>query len=360
MNILKYLICSLLLSGVSTAFAVVETYQFDTEAQRQRYEHFIEILRCPKCQNQNLAGSNSPIAEDLRFQLVRQLKEGKQDQEIIDFMVARYGDYVLYDPPFKKITYVLWLAPLFLLIIGFLVVVLITRSNRQRTEQVDAIENPVVTAHIDQSSPDEGKDKYRALIFFAVAVVFVSAGTALLYRHLGASEQLKITEVTERFYGEINKAAAEKRKPDLGSGRELVALLLPYLEKHSDDLNLVYELGSVYAQLSEFENALPWYKQYLLAVPTDERVLTEYVQLLYITANQELTERVLFVVDRALELNPHNTEVLTLMAMHYHQRGEYKQAADYWQRLLVALPTDAEIYPTVQKALADARHHSKK
>ena len=101
---------------------------------------------------------------------------------------------------------------------------------------------------------------------------------------------------------------------------------------------------------------MPWYKQYLMAVPTDERVLTEYVQLLYITAHQQLTERLLFVVDRALTLNPHNLEVLSLMAMHYHQAGEFAKAADYWQRMLETLPADSEAYPAVQRALAEARH----
>ena len=93
------------------AAAVVDTYEFDDEVTRQRYLSFVEELRCPKCQNQNLAGSDSPIAADLRRELYLQLEAGRSDKEIIDFMVARYGDYVLYRPPVKSSTVLLWVLP---------------------------------------------------------------------------------------------------------------------------------------------------------------------------------------------------------------------------------------------------------
>jgi len=358
----KLLLLFFCFSIATSAFAVIETYDFDTDVQRDRYQHFIEVLRCPKCQNQNLAGSNSPIAEDLRRELARQIKAGNQDQEIVDFMVARYGDFVLYDPRFKKNTFVLWLAPLFLLMAGLIMVFFMAwRSRRIAVSPVandaNKDEKPAPSSLVSPS--DEGSSRQTAWIVFVVALVFTAVGSWLLYRHLGAGEQLEITHATEQFYAEVNKAAEEKRAPDPATGRVLIKLLLPYLQKHQDDLNLVYILGSTYAQLSEFENALPWYKQYLMAVPTDERVLTEYVQLLYIAAHQQLTDRVLFVVDRALTLNPHNVEVLSLMAMHYHQTGEFAKAADYWQRMLATLPVDSEAYPAVQKALAEARHGMK-
>lgn len=117
------------------ASAVVEVHTFDNETQRQRYQHFIDELRCPKCQNQNLAGSNSPIAEDLRRELVRLLHEGKSDAEIIDFMVARYGDYVLYRPKLQSNTLVLWGGPILLAIIGLLTLVFILRRRHSGTAE---------------------------------------------------------------------------------------------------------------------------------------------------------------------------------------------------------------------------------
>lgn len=72
-------------------------------------------LRCPQCQNQNLIESNSPIAKDLRFKVFVMVKEGKSEQEIVDYMVERFGDFVLYQPPFKVQTWLLWLTPVVIL-----------------------------------------------------------------------------------------------------------------------------------------------------------------------------------------------------------------------------------------------------
>lgn len=120
------------------AMAVIDVYEFEDEVQRKRYLSFIDELRCPKCQNQNLAGSDSPIAQDLRRELYRMLEEGKSDKEITDFMVARYGDYVLYKPQVKSNTYLLWGLPVGLFAVAWLVAALTIRKRRAGTLKVDA------------------------------------------------------------------------------------------------------------------------------------------------------------------------------------------------------------------------------
>src|SRR5215467_5446528 len=90
-----------------------------------------EELRCLVCQNQTLAESNAPLAEDLRNQLREQIREGKSDKQVVDFLVERYGDFVLYRPPLKGTTILLWFGPLLLLAIGF--AVLLRRMQRRRT-----------------------------------------------------------------------------------------------------------------------------------------------------------------------------------------------------------------------------------
>jgi cytochrome c-type biogenesis protein CcmH len=91
-----------------------------------------EELRCLVCQNQTLADSNAPLAEDLRNQLREKMREGKSDAEVVDFLVERYGDFVLYRPPLKPTTLLLWFGPLLLLAAGF--VVLLRRVLRRRSE----------------------------------------------------------------------------------------------------------------------------------------------------------------------------------------------------------------------------------
>lgn len=101
--------------GVSADNSV---YTFNSEADRERFKRFTYELRCPKCQSQNLAGSDAKISQDLKRELHRLINEGKDDEAIIDFMVSRYGEFVLYKPRFKETTYLLWLGPLGLVLLG--------------------------------------------------------------------------------------------------------------------------------------------------------------------------------------------------------------------------------------------------
>ena len=95
----------------SHALAVIETYEFSSEFLEARYYQLSQELRCPKCQNQNIADSNAPIARDLRALLHRQLEAGASDDEILAFMVERYGEFVRYRPDVNSQTAVLWYFP---------------------------------------------------------------------------------------------------------------------------------------------------------------------------------------------------------------------------------------------------------
>lgn len=103
-----------------------------------RYQHLIEELRCLVCQNQNIAESNAPLAVDLRNQVLKMLEEGRSDSEIKDYLIARYGDFVLYRPPFKPVTWLLWVGPFLLLAIGLFVAIRnFRRSENPVTDSVD-------------------------------------------------------------------------------------------------------------------------------------------------------------------------------------------------------------------------------
>jgi len=103
-----------------SALAVIETYEFSNPDLEARYQRLSQELRCPKCQNQNIADSNAPIAKDLRALLHTQLETGASDEEILDFMVARYGEFVRYRPAVDSKTAVLWYAPVVLTLLGFI------------------------------------------------------------------------------------------------------------------------------------------------------------------------------------------------------------------------------------------------
>ena len=111
------LLCALFLVS-SSACAVIETYEFSSPDLASRYHQLSQELRCPKCQNQNIADSNAPIARDLRVVLYEQLEAGQTDAQILDFMVARYGQFVRYRPEVDRQTALLWWSPLLLLVLG--------------------------------------------------------------------------------------------------------------------------------------------------------------------------------------------------------------------------------------------------
>ncbi|WP_027857805.1 cytochrome c-type biogenesis protein [Marinobacterium jannaschii] len=133
---MKRLITLLILLFPLTLQAAIDTYEFRDEETRKRFLVLTAELRCPKCQNQNLADSNSPIAEDLRGEVYRMLEKGESDTDIIDFMVVRYGEFVLYRPRLSSETYLLWYGPAALVVIGVVVVLLVTRRRRKNTGQV--------------------------------------------------------------------------------------------------------------------------------------------------------------------------------------------------------------------------------
>ncbi|KAA8746877.1 cytochrome c-type biogenesis protein CcmH [Pseudomonas koreensis] len=123
------------LSLAGVAHAAIDTYEFAKEGDRERFRELTKELRCPKCQNQDIADSNAPIAADLRKEIFRMLGEGKDNQQIIDFMVDRYGDFVRYKPALNAKTALLWFGPAGLLFGGLVVIAVIVRRRRaQRTE----------------------------------------------------------------------------------------------------------------------------------------------------------------------------------------------------------------------------------
>jgi len=140
----------------SPAQAAIETYQFATPEMAERFNDLTEELRCPKCQNQNLSDSDSIISVDLRRQVKTMVDGGKTDDEIRTFMAQRYGDFILYDPPFKMQTLVLWLAPAILLVLGLLAIVVVRRSNSPAAAALDDNEQVQLQALIEASKNSPG------------------------------------------------------------------------------------------------------------------------------------------------------------------------------------------------------------
>ncbi|WP_025120745.1 MULTISPECIES: cytochrome c-type biogenesis protein [unclassified Serratia (in: enterobacteria)] len=118
-----------------SAAAAIDTYKFNSVEQEQQYRELTEQLRCPKCQNNSIADSNAIIASDMRTKVYELMMQGQDKQQVIDYMVARYGNFVTYEPPVTPATLILWVGPLLFVLIGGAVVIL--RSRQRRTSAVN-------------------------------------------------------------------------------------------------------------------------------------------------------------------------------------------------------------------------------
>ena len=133
MNLRIFFLIGLLVS-MPTVMAAEALLQFDSPQQEQRYKGLIEELRCMVCQNQNLADSNAGLAQDLRDRTYEMVLEGKSDQNIIDYMVNRYGEFVLYRPPLKMTTVLLWFGPAIILTIAVITFLVYSRRLRRKPD----------------------------------------------------------------------------------------------------------------------------------------------------------------------------------------------------------------------------------
>jgi cytochrome c-type biogenesis protein CcmH len=135
---MKHLIALLLLMMVMTGYAL-DYRQLATPEQQEAYESLTSELRCLVCQNQTIKDSNAELAGDLRRQVYEMLQQGKSKEEILRFMTDRYGDFVLYNPPFKTKTGLLWIGPAAFLLIGLIVVIIYVRRKNSATAAITPI-----------------------------------------------------------------------------------------------------------------------------------------------------------------------------------------------------------------------------
>lgn len=155
MRLIQALVFLLLLP--SLAWAVIDVYEFETPEQEARFERLTAELRCPKCQNQNIAASNAPIAEDMRVQVHQRIRAGQSDDQIIAAMVERFGEFVRYRPPLNLETLFLWFGPVLLGIFGLvLIFVVVRRSQRGDVVPLSTAERARVDSLLGRNSvPDQ-------------------------------------------------------------------------------------------------------------------------------------------------------------------------------------------------------------
>ena len=149
-----------LLLGTAHAGVTLEAFKFDSKAEELHFKDLIEELRCLVCQNQSLADSDAELAHDLRAEVYDMIQAGKSDEEIVTFLVARYGDFVLYKPPVKPSTWLIWFGPFVLLLIAaFVLLRAVRRQKIAPTAEITPAERARLDAALGSTPPQQDKQQ---------------------------------------------------------------------------------------------------------------------------------------------------------------------------------------------------------
>ncbi|WP_421262155.1 heme lyase NrfEFG subunit NrfF [Aeromonas jandaei] len=352
----------------------VDTYEFRHPERQTRAQELARALRCPQCQNQNLVESNSPIARDLRLEVYRWVDEGQSDEQVIDRMTERFGDFVRYDPPFKASTALLWGGPLLLL--GLALLILFRRLTRTKAQPIPAVKaiveatpQPAADPRSELNllimrgeqvglSPDQ--PLYRELSAARLANTIPAAELALRAqlasqdnnrgrnnRHGRALLLLGIMAIAAvaAVYlstGRYQAWQAYQSRPDPLAGlspRDLqdkeLGALHQRLQTNPADLDAWATLGQLYLYRDEYDNALLAYQR-LALLEGGASAATQAAQatVLYYRAGQQLTPEAQRLLESALKQDAGEVSALMLLASDHFLHGRYRQAIALWQQLL--------------------------
>ena len=155
MHILAFIVSIL---AAVPANASLNVYEFEDEEKRAQFDQLIQELRCPKCQNQNIADSDAGVAKLIKDRVYKLVKEGQDKDQVTDHMIARYGEFVTYRPPVKKTTFLLWFGPVLFLIVVVFALLVFVRNNKKAPAALSDAEQAKMKDLLKQYSSEDDKD----------------------------------------------------------------------------------------------------------------------------------------------------------------------------------------------------------
>ena len=302
---------------------MVDTFDFKNQADRERAVALAKSLRCPQCQNQNLVESNSPIAYDLRIEVYQMVNEGKNNQEIIDSMTSRFGQFVNYKPPFQWNTWLLWLAPVALLLLAL---GLIWRSKGRKTQK--AISASVVTHEETpefQFAKASKQQQWQVSIGILLALIIIPSAYYLSSARLSnwqQGEQLQLAANQEKTQG-----TAQQQEDRIGK----IQNSLRQNPNNGEDWR---KLGEAYAEAEEYQNALTAYSNAAQILGETPELLGLAATAHYYLANQQITPQIRTLIEAALQGNKNEVSAINLLAADAFAQKDYNKAMHLWQQLL--------------------------
>ena len=327
-----------LLISVNAIAEMVDTFEFQNQADRTRAVELAKSLRCPQCQNQNLVESNSPIAYDLRIEVYNMVNEGKTNQQIIDAMTSRFGNFVNYKPPFQWNTALLWLLPIGLLLAAFGLIWVSSRSSSPLEPEKQAENRP----HF-QTLQEKSAVKFElksTLIVFALllAIPFAYYFSLERFSRVQQGEQEQIAQHNQQL------ETTEENKTEA-----IIGKIQDKLRQDPNSAENWVKLGDAYMQNNDFDSALVCYgnaERISGRQPTTQGLMA---MALYLQANQQITPQVQQFLDEALAQDPKEVSALSLLAAEAFKTRDYSTALGYWQQILDSGNSAVDRRATIQK-----------
>ena len=327
-----------LLISVNAIAEMVDTFEFHNQADRTRAVELAKSLRCPQCQNQNLVESNSPIAYDLRIEVYNMVNEGKTNQQIIDSMTSRFGNFVNYKPPFQWNTALLWLLPIGLLLAAFGLIWYSSRGSSPLEPEKQAENRPHFQS-LKEKSAVKFELKSTLLVFaLLLAIPFAYYFSLERFSRVQQGEQEQIAQHNQQL-----------ETPEENKTEEIIGKIQDKLRQDPNSAENWIKLGDAYMQNNDFDGALVCYgnaEKIDGPKPTTQGLMA---MALYLQANQQITPQVQQLLNEALAQDPKEVSALSLLAAEAFKTRDYSTALDYWQQILDSGNSAVDRRATIQK-----------
>ena len=324
--------------SVNAIAELVDTFEFHNQADRTRAVELAKSLRCPQCQNQNLVESNSPIAYDLRIEVYNMVNEGKTNQQIIDSMTSRFGNFVNYKPPFQWNTALLWLLPIGLLLAAFGLIWYSSRSSSP-LEPEKQVENRPHFHSLQEKSAVKFELKSTLLVFALLLVIPLAYYFSLeRFSRAQQGEQEQIAQHNQQL-----------ETPEENKTEAIIGKIQDKLRQDPNSAENWIKLGDAYMQNNDFDSALVCYgnaERISGRQPTTQGLMA---MALYLQANQQITPKVQQFLNEALAQDPKEVSALSLLAAEALKTRDYSTALDYWQQILDSGNSAVDRRATIQK-----------
>ncbi|ELX8379346.1 MULTISPECIES: heme lyase NrfEFG subunit NrfF [Providencia] len=316
---------------------IVDTWQFTHQEQQSVSLQIASQLRCPQCQNQNLLESNAPTAVSMRHQVYKMVAEGKTEAEILAFMTERYGDFVLYNPPLRIGTLVLWLSPFIAFILIIILIYYRYKSSLPKIKRhyQDVITQPAspqcqLSKQLTSELPFKVSQNSGSWLLSPISLNF----TLLLLLFFTVSGYFLLPRFSENYKEYQRTADPLYLLTPIQQQQSDLARLQDNIRKSPKNGELWAILGEYYLYQNNYEDALIAYGQALKYTGENAQLYSAIATVLYYQSGQQMTEMTVKMIDKSLSIDKNEVTALMLLASDAFMNANYEKAISLWQQLL--------------------------